>query len=438
MDKHVKDREVYGVTKGCFLKYVKQVVQDRALPDWRDGLKPVQRRVIWEMFKQRLYSNSDFKKCAKIVGGTIGNWHPHGDTACYGSLVTMVHMNYPLIEGHGNFGGMTSSAAAYRYTEARLTDNGESYFADIKSINLVPNYSGDYQEPPILPARFPVLVNGAEGIAIGVTTSIPPHNLGEINKALEAVIDGKDAAAILRCVSAPDYGQGVLLSERKEVLELYKIGKGSLYWTADYEIKAIDARRSKLIIASWAPKFTEGNYYDFKEACIEKGLKPCDTRDGGMIVTGGTISIKAVLEYLETKTNYRFVLTDVLADKPVVLHYNLVQILRDFVDFRRKVCERELKRMTKECADQIYLEELKIKVLDRINKVAKCLKNGWELTKAGFTEEEAKIVGEMRIASLRRDRVDAKIKDLNEQKKGFEDNLANLDDYVKTTLLEDG
>jgi DNA gyrase subunit A len=239
-----------------YLEYSMSVIVGRALPDVRDGLKPVHRRILYAMYKMGITSSSAYKKSARIVGDVIGKYHPHGDSAVYEALVRMAQdfsMRMPLIDGQGNFGSIDGdNAAAMRYTEARLTKIAEELLKDIDkdTVDFVPNYDGTETEPVVLPARFPnLLVNGSSGIAVGMATNIPPHNLTELIDALIFMIDNKDATLedILKFVKGPDFPTGGIIYGRSGILEAYKSGRGSIKIRAKHHIEE-KAKREIIVI----------------------------------------------------------------------------------------------------------------------------------------------------------------------------------------------
>src|SRR5918911_5677557 len=218
-----------------YLDYAMSVIVGRALPDVRDGLKPVHRRVLYAMYEANNVWNRPYVKCARVVGDVLGKYHPHGDTATYEALVRMAQdfsMRYTLIDGQGNFGSIDGdSAAAYRYTECRLEKLASEMLADIESetVDFVPNYDGKEREPAVLPSRVPnLLVNGSAGIAVGMATNIPPHNLGEVIDATVAYIDDPeiDTVGLMKHVPGPDFPTGGTIVGRSGIKEAYETGRG--------------------------------------------------------------------------------------------------------------------------------------------------------------------------------------------------------------------
>ncbi|MDP4930573.1 MAG: DNA gyrase subunit A, partial [Ilumatobacteraceae bacterium] len=219
-----------------FLDYAINTIVARALPDVRDGLKPVHRRIIWDMDQQGFRPDRPYVKCARVTGDTMARYHPHGDGAIYDALVRMAQpfsLRHPLIDFHGNYGSPDFGPAASRYTEARLHPLAMQLLADIEenTVDLMPNYDGTTEEPTVLPARFPnLLVNGSQGIAVGMATSIPPHNLGEIIDATLHLVENPDATVkdLMKFVKGPDFPTGGLILGRDGLTEAYKTGRGSI------------------------------------------------------------------------------------------------------------------------------------------------------------------------------------------------------------------
>ena len=229
---------LHEAAQARYLNYALSVITSRALPDVRDGLKPVQRRILFTMWQQNLTASAKHRKCAKVVGDVMGSYHPHGDAALYETLVRMAQpfsLRYPLVDGSGNFGSLDGdSAAAMRYTECRLARISDEMLSEIDqdTVAFRPNYDGTKTEPVVLPARLPnLLVNGATGIAVGMATSIPPHNLAEVCTALVKLLDNPDlsSAQLCRYVKGPDFPTGgQILNSADELKEIYKTGSGSI------------------------------------------------------------------------------------------------------------------------------------------------------------------------------------------------------------------
>src|SRR4051812_4718238 len=230
---------LHEAAQSRYLNYALSVITSRALPDVRDGLKPVQRRILFTMWQQNLTADAKHRKCAKVVGDVMGNYHPHGDAALYETLVRMAQpfsLRYPLVDGSGNFGSLDGdSAAAMRYTECRLARLSDEMLSEIDqdTVAFRPNYDGTKEEPVVLPARIPnLLINGATGIAVGMATNIPPHNLKEVCAALVKMIDADfelTGAQLAKYIKGPDFPTGgIIVNTAEEIRDLYKTGSGSI------------------------------------------------------------------------------------------------------------------------------------------------------------------------------------------------------------------
>src|SRR5271155_499159 len=253
--------EIQEEMERSFLEYSMSVIVSRALPDVRDGLKPVHRRILYSMYDQRLLPDRPRTKCAKVVGDVMGSYHPHGDSAIYEALARMVQafsMRHPLIDGHGNFGGTgpDEGPAAMRYTEARLDPLALELMAGIdeETVDFIPNYSNDRGEPTVLPARFPnLLVNGSQGIAVGMAPNIPPHNLGEVIDATLHLLENPDATPddLMQFVKGPDFPTSAFILGRSGILDAYRTGRGSIKMRAVAEIE--EGRSGDRIVVSELP-----------------------------------------------------------------------------------------------------------------------------------------------------------------------------------------
>src|SRR5215204_334047 len=256
---------LHEAAQSRYLNYALSVITSRALPDVRDGLKPVQRRILYTMWQQNLTADVKHRKCAKVVGDVMGSYHPHGDAALYETLVRMAQpfsLRYPLVDGSGNFGSLDGdSAAAMRYTECRLARLSDEMLEEIDqaTVPFRPNYDGTKTEPVVLPARVPnLLVNGATGIAVGMATNIPPHHLGEVCTALVKLLDNPDLSSgqLCRYVKGPDFPTGgQILNSADELKEIYRTGSGSIRLRATWE-EGQTSRASQTIFVTSIPYAT--------------------------------------------------------------------------------------------------------------------------------------------------------------------------------------
>ena len=242
--------------KKCYIDYAMSVIVGRALPDVRDGLKPVHRRILYSMHELGLTPDKGYRKCARIVGDVLGKYHPHGDTAVYDALVRLAQdfsIRCTLVDGHGNFGSVDGdSAAAMRYTEAKMSKIALEMLRDIdkNTVDFIPNFDGEEQEPVVLPSRFPnLLVNGSAGIAVGMATNIPPHNLGEVIDGIDMLIDNPDASIseLMTKIKGPDFPTAATILGRSGIREAYETGRGRVIVRAKSEIEE-EKGRQRIIV----------------------------------------------------------------------------------------------------------------------------------------------------------------------------------------------
>src|SRR5688500_5600668 len=274
-----------------YLNYALSVITSRALPDVRDGLKPVQRRILYTMWQQNLTADAKHRKCAKVVGDVMGNYHPHGDSALYETLVRMAQpfsLRYPLIDGSGNFGSLDGdSAAAMRYTECRLARLSDELLTEIDqtTVPFRPNYDGTRTEPVVLPSRIPnLLINGATGIAVGMATNIPPHNLGEVSTALVKLLDNPDLTSVQLCryVKGPDFPTGgQMLNSPEELKQIYKTGSGAVRLRATWEEGPVTRSGKTIYITSVPYTVNKSTLVErIAEVALSRKLPPLlDVRD---------------------------------------------------------------------------------------------------------------------------------------------------------------
>src|SRR5213082_2889062 len=276
---NIEPRALEEEMRTAYLDYAMSVIVGRALPDVRDGLKPVHRRVLYAMNELGLGPTRSYAKCAKIVGEVMGNYHPHGDSAIYDTLVRMAQdfsMREPLVDGQGNFGSVDDDpAAAMRYTEARLARIATEMLRDLDmdTVDFVPNYDGSRQEPLVLPARFPnLLVNGSSGIAVGMATNIPPHNLRETIDAVIAYMDNPkiDTAGLMKHIKGPDFPTGGIIVGRSGIRDAYETGRGRVVIRARAHIEPLRQGKEAIIVTEMPYQVTKGDSRGEKAGLIMK------------------------------------------------------------------------------------------------------------------------------------------------------------------------
>jgi DNA gyrase subunit A len=445
--------------KSSYLDYAMSVIVGRALPDVRDGLKPVHRRILYAMFREGLLASKRYSKCAGVVGEVLKKYHPHGDMAVYDSLVRMAqpwNMRYLLIDGQGNFGSVDGdSAAAYRYTEARLMRLAEEMLQDIdkETVEFGPNYDGATEEPLVLPSRVPnLLINGSDGIAVGMATKIPPHNLGEICDALVTLIKNPNLTdqELLKIVPGPDFPTGGFIHGREGIQEAYKNGKGIISMRAKALIEKIAKGDKEAIVVTEIPfqvnkaRLIEKIADLVREGKIEgiSELRDESDRDGMRIfieLKRGTIAavvLNQLYKHTAMQSSFGVILLAIVGGQPKVL--SLKSCLMRFIEHRREVVTRRTLYELKRAQERAHiLEGLKI-ALDHLDEVIALIRKSKnpEEAKAGLvtsfslTEIQAQAILEMRLqrlTGLERDKIIAEYKEILALIEELKSILANED-----------
>jgi DNA gyrase subunit A len=422
-------RTIEDEMRRSYLDYAMSVIVGRAIPDVRDGLKPVQRRILYAMYELGNEYGKPYKKSARIVGDVIGKFHPHGDTAVYDALVRMEQefsLRYPVVDGQGNFGSIDGdSAAAMRYTEVRLAKIAAELLSDLdkETVEMVQNYDGSLQEPRILPARIPnLLINGSSGIAVGMATSIPPHNLGEVIDALTALITDPDISvdALMEHIPAPDFPTGGILYGLEGVRDAYRTGRGNVQIRARAFIeKAKKGDRESIVV-------TEIPYQVNKSRLIEKiadlvrdkqleeitDIRDESDRDGTRLVIElrkdavSEVVLNNLYKLTQMQVSFGVQLLAIVQNRPRTL--TLKQMLEEFLAYRKEVVTRRtIFLLAKAEARAHILEGLKI-ALDRLDAVIKLIRASRDpktakeglVEKFGLTEIQAQAILDMRLQRL--------------------------------------
>ena len=411
-----------------FIDYSMSVIVQRALPDVRDGLKPVHRRILFAMSELGLSPGRAYKKSATVVGDVLGKYHPHGDSAVYDSMVRMVQtfsLRYPLVDGQGNFGSVDGdSAAAYRYTEARLTSLAMELLADIdkETVAFIPNFDGSRDEPSVLPSKAPnLLINGSSGIAVGMATNIPPHNLREIVEATSALIDDPDLPQerLEAIVQGPDFPTGGYVCGIEGIRDAYRTGRGRIVMRAKAEIEPIDANSERIVVTE-IPFMVNKSRLMEQIAQLVRDKKLTDIRDlrdesdreGMRIVIElkrdamHHIVLNRLYRHTQMQSTFGTILLALVGGQPKVM--SLREMLQHFIDHRHQVIVRRSEfDLARALEREHVLEGLKIAV-DNIDEVIKVIRGSSDAETAsaalqeGFelTERQAKAILDMRLARL--------------------------------------
>src|SRR6185503_19610566 len=391
---------LHEAAQSRYLNYALSVITSRALPDVRDGLKPVQRRILYTMWQQNLTADAKHRKCAKIVGDVMGNYHPHGDVALYETLVRMAQpfsLRYPLVDGSGNFGSLDGdSAAAMRYTESRLARLSDELLTEIDQATVAfrPNYDGTKSEPVVLPSRIPnLLINGATGIAVGMATNIPPHNLTEVCTALVKLLDDPDLSSVRLCkwIKGPDFPTGgEMLNSSEELKEIYKTGSGAIRLRGTWEMGP-ETRGSKTIYITSIPyTVNKATLVErIADVALSRKLPPLlDVKDLSTEDVRIAIEIKRdadekmVMAYLFKHTplqvNFAVNLTCLIptenADVGRPERLDLKQILWHFLHFRLDVVTRRLEHELASLKKRIHILEGFETVFDALDEIIRIIR----------------------------------------------------------------
>jgi DNA gyrase subunit A len=429
--------------KNSYLNYAMSVIVGRALPDVRDGLKPVHRRILYAMQELSLDHSKPYKKCARIVGEVLGKYHPHGDVAVYDTLVRMAQdfsLRYPLVDGQGNFGSVDGdAAAAMRYTEARLSAISDDMLGDIEkdTVNFGPNFDASLKEPLLLPASLPnLLVNGSSGIAVGMATNIPPHNLNEVADAIIYILDHPEAEIkeLLRFIKGPDFPTGGVICGKGGIKEAYANGRGKLIVRARATVEHQKNGKDLIVITEIPYQIQKAGLIEAIASLVDdkkldgiSDIRDESDKDGMRIVvelkrdTESQIVLNQLFKHTQLETTFGIIMLALVQNRPKVL--NLRQVLDYYIDHRKVIIRRRTQfELDKALRRAHILEGLKIalKFIDRIIKTIKTSKNT-DVAKErlmkefGLSDIQSQAILEMqlqRLTALERDKIDAEYAEL--------------------------
>lgn len=402
--------EITDEVKQSMLQYSMSVLVGRALPDVRDGLKPVHRRILYTMYENGLTPESKYRKCADTVGTVLGRYHPHGDASVYDAMVRMAQdfsLRYPLIDGHGNFGNIDGyPAAAYRYTESKMNRLSYSMLDDIKkdTVNMLPNYDDRLQEPEVLPVRFPqLLVNGSSGIAVGMATEIPPHNLGEVIDAMCCLIDNPDAELSDLCeyIKGPDFPTGGIIMGRAGIRAAYATGRGKIVVRGKAEIEETKNGKFRIVITEIPYKVRKKDLVKhIYDLAAEKKIEGIDdvvdyssNRDGGMRIVvdikkdaNPQVVLNKIYKNTALQTTFGAILLAIVNGKPQIL--TLKEMLQSSIDFQYEIIRRRTVFDRNKAAERAHvLEGLKV-ALDFIDEVIAIIRRSKTIAESKETLSE--------------------------------------------------
>lgn len=461
MTEKIIERDLNEIITESFRDYAREVVENRALPDARDGLKPVQRRILYAMRELGLSHDKPFRKCARIVGDVLGKYHPHGDASVYNALVNLAqpfNRRYILVEGQGNFGTLDDPAAAMRYTEARLSALAEEMLRDLEKdmVTWQNNFDDTTKEPKVLPALIPnLLVNGSSGIAVGLACNIPPHNLGEVIDGICAYIENPEVSVeeLLRLIKGPDFPSGGIVSP-VGLKEAYESGVGSIAIRSRVAIEGLPDARQQVVIS-------EIPYQVSKQSLIEKMARYIEGRaaqdveeirdesdqNGIRIVIemkrGGNPEglLKELFEKTELQTSFGCNFVALVSGKPATM--SLRDMIAEFVAHRKDVVERRVRYDLSKAELRIHIIEGLIRAVEQIDAIVACIKGSADpkdakenlMTKFAFSETQAQAILDIRLQRLTK----LERQTLLKEKKELEASVARFRDILssdRSVLLE--
>ncbi|MDD7327433.1 MAG: DNA gyrase subunit A [Lachnospiraceae bacterium] len=452
---NIREVDLKKTMESSYLDYSMSVIVSRALPDVRDGLKPVQRRILYSMSEMNNYPDKPHRKCARIVGDTMGKYHPHGDSSIYGALVNLAqdwNTRYTLVDGHGNFGSVDGdSPAAMRYTEARLSKISLAMIQDIgkDTVDFIPNYDETEKEPVVLPSRYPnLLVNGAQGIAVGMATNIPPHNLNEVIDAVVRIIDNKvnedrdtDIDELMTIIKGPDFPTGAEILGHKGINDTYRIGRGKIRVRGITDIEPMANGKNRIVI-------TELPYYVNKARLIANiadlvkskkldgitALRDETSREGMRVAielrkdVNPQIMLNQLYKHTQLQETYGAIMLALVDNQPKIL--NLKQMLDYYIDFQKEVVTRRTKYDLNKAQERAHILEGLLKALDYIDEVISIIRGSKDVATAkasliarfGLDEVQATNIVEMRLRALtglERQKLEDEYKGLEEKIKEY-------------------
>lgn len=463
--------EIVDEVRNSMLQYSMSVLVGRALPDVRDGLKPVHRRILYTMYENGLTPDKAYRKCADTVGAVLGRYHPHGDASVYDAMVRMAQdfsLRYPLIDGHGNFGNIDGyPAAAYRYTESKMNRLSMHMLDDIEkdTVNFMPNYDDRLKEPEVLPVRFPqLLVNGSSGIAVGMATEIPPHNLGEVIDGMCCLIDNPEAelSDICQYIKGPDFPTGGTIMGRAGIRAAYATGRGKITLRGKAEIEEVKNGKFRIVITEIPYKVRKKdlvkNIYDLANEKRIEGIEDVvdysSKRDGGIRIivdvkkdASPQVVLNKLYSYTSLQTTFGAILLAIVNGKPQVL--TLKEMLQNCIDFQCEIIQRRTAFEKRKAEERAHiLEGLKV-ALDFIDEVISIIRNSKTIPESkqaltdrfGLDDVQTTAIVQMqlgRLAGMEKQKILDELQEKLDFIKECEDILASHErilDIVKTEAL---
>ncbi len=456
LDLNIASVNIEEEMKKSYLEYSMSVIVGRALPDIRDGLKPVHRRVLYAMHELRNYFNRPYKKSARVVGDVIGKYHPHGDTAVYDTIVRMAQdfsLRYPLIDGQGNFGSVDGDPpAAMRYTEVRMTRLAQEFLSDIEkqTVDFIPNYDGSLSEPVVMPTRIPnLLVNGSSGIAVGMATNIPPHNLSEVCQAIVHLIDHPeiDTNGLMADIPGPDFPTAGFILGKKGILDAYHTGRGIIKMRARAFVERLGNNRERIIVSEIPFQVNKAKLLEKIAGLVRakkidgiSDIRDESDRDGMRIVIEikrdaiAMVVLNNLYKFTQMETSFGIILLAIVHGRPQVL--TLKEILEQFISYRREVVVRRTVNELGKAEERAHILEGLKKALDFLDDVIDLIRSSPDpqeakiglISEFDLTAVQAQAILDMRLqrlTGLEREKINAEYQDLIKNITRFKEILEN-------------
>lgn len=426
-DGKIIERDIESEMKNSYIDYAMSVIVSRALPDVRDGLKPVHRRILYAMYEDGITSDKPYRKCANTVGSVLGRYHPHGDSSVYDAMVRMAQdfsMRYPLIDGHGNFGSIDGDgAAAMRYTEARMAKIAETMLTDIEknTVDFMPNYDDRLQEPKVLPSKIPtLLINGSSGIAVGMATNVPPHNLTEVIDGIIKIIEEDNITddELMSIIKGPDFPTEGIILGREGIKQAYTTGKGKITVRAEAEIEEMSGNKQRIVVTSLPYQVNKAKLIEniaalARDKRIEgiSDLRDESDREEKVRVVielkrdaNAQVVLNQLYKFTQMQDTFGIIMLALVDGEPKIL--TLRQCLEYYIDHRKTVILRRTQfELDKALARAHILEGLKI-ALDNIDEIINIIRSSYDDAKEKLMERfklsdiQAQAILDMRLKTL--------------------------------------
>ena len=472
MDKQEENiivRNIEEEMKTSYIDYAMSVIVSRALPDVRDGLKPVHRRILYSMYEDGITSDKAYRKCANTVGSVLGRYHPHGDSSVYDAMVRLAQdfsMRYMLIDGHGNFGSIDGDgAAAMRYTESRMSKIAEQMLVDIEknTVDFMPNYDDRLQEPTVLPSKIPaLLINGSSGIAVGMATNIPPHNLTEVINGAIQLIDNKDITneELMQYVKGPDFPTGAMIIGKDGIKEAYTTGRGKITVRAETEIEEMSGGKQRIIVRSLPYQVNKANLIikidelvkDKRIEGISEVRDESDRQEKVRVVielkrdARAQVILNQLFKHTQMQDTFGVIMLALVNGEPKIL--TLKQCLEEYIKHRKEVILRRTKFELDKAEARAHILEGLIIAIDNIDEVIKIIRESYDdakerlMERFNLTDIQAQAILDMqlkRLSGLQREKIEEEYAELMKLIAYLKEVLASetlVFDIIKTELLE--